>query len=183
MKNLSQLLRLQQVVSKIFLLFCTLWTSTLYAEIVKQDNNNFDLKFDVVVNAELNKLTSTFEQVSQWWHPDHTYSGKSENLYFDSEKQHCFCEKLEDGGFVRHLDWVFYQPGKVARFVGGLGPLQTVPVDGVLTFVFKSINQKQTQLTVTYAVSTSGDRLKGWSEPVNRVIGEQVSRLKQKAEE
>jgi len=155
--------------------------SGVNAKIVTEDLNNFDLRYEVKVNASLEKVTRTFENVGSWWHPDHTFSGDSKNLSFD-KKIHCFCESLADGGFVRHLDWVFYQPGQKARFVGGLGPLQTLPVDGVLTFYFKSESKGETRITVTYRVSSSGDRLKGWPKAVHQVLGEQVGRLKSQAE-
>ena len=43
-------------------------------------------------------------------------------------------EKLPDGGFVRHLQIVYYQPGKSLRLTGGLGPLQELGVHGSLVF-------------------------------------------------
>lgn len=174
----STLNRSSRALLLIFALFSSL---ALNAEVLNEGPNSFDLKFEVKVNAELSKLNSTFENINLWWHPDHTYSGKSENLTLDQNKN-CFCEKLEEGGFVKHLDWVFYQPGKKARFVGGLGPLQTVPVDGVLTFDFKVAEKSTSSLMVTYSVISSEDRLKGWSKAVDAVLGEQVKRLKNEAE-
>ena len=170
--------RLSRSLAITFALFSSL---ALNAEVLKESPNSFDLTYEVKVNAGLGKLTSTFENINSWWHPDHTYSGKSENLTLDRNRN-CFCEVLENGGFVKHLDWVFYQPGKKARFVGGLGPLQTVPVDGVLTFDFKVGEKNTSLLTVTYSVISSEERLKGWSSAVNNVLGEQIKRLKNEVE-
>lgn len=153
------------------------------AEIISSDANNFDLKFQVEIKTNPTKLKATFEKISSWWHPDHTYSGDSSNLYLDLKNEYCFCETLSDGGAVRHMEWVFYQPNKKARFVGGLGPLQSLPVNGVLEFNFKVLTENKMELTVSYVVASSGERLKGWDKPVNQVIAEQVSRLKSKAEE
>lgn len=173
--------RLPQGLLKVVGISVALFCTNASAKIVSEDLNNFDLRYEVKVNASLEKLTATFENVGTWWHPDHTFSGDSKNMSFD-KKSLCFCESLENGGFVRHLDWVFYQPGQKARFVGGLGPLQTLPVDGVLTFYFKSESKGESRLTVTYRVSSSGDRLKGWPKAVHQVLGEQVGRLKSQAE-
>ncbi|MCW9017643.1 MAG: hypothetical protein OQJ89_11800, partial [Kangiellaceae bacterium] len=150
--------------SKILLIFSLVLYSGVashfvQAEIVSSDANNFDLKFKVEIKASQDKLKSTFENISSWWHPDHTYSGDSNNLYLDLKSEHCFCEKLASGGSVRHMDWVFYQPNKKARFVGGLGPLQSLPVDGVLEFNFKALDKDKMELSVSYSVASSGDRL------------------------
>ena len=173
-----------KVLVKIFLgLVCWSVSYLSVAEVISSDANNFDLKFQVEINTTPTKLRSTFENISSWWHPDHTYSGDSNNLYLNLKTEYCFCEKLADGGAVRHLDWVFYQPNKKARFIGGLGPLQTLPVDGVLEFSFETLDKNKMALTVAYSVASSGDRLKGWDKPVNQVIAQQVARLKSKAEE
>ena len=46
-------------------------------------------------------------------------------------------EVLPDGGFVRHMDVVFHQPGKTLRMTGGLGPLQGMGVSGGNVFVYQ----------------------------------------------
>ncbi len=169
------------VLSCLFLFFCSFSISSVQAEIVKSDDNSFDLQFEFLIDADPTKVSKTFEQVSLWWHPSHTYSGDSNNLSFDKTKG-CFCETLENNGFVRHLEWAFYQPHVKARFLGGLGPLQSVPVDGVLTFDFSAKDKKQTMLKVSYLVTSRGEKLKGWAKAVNGVINEQLTRLKTEAE-
>jgi hypothetical protein len=39
----------------------------------------------------------------------------------------CFCEKLPDGGGVRHMEVAYLAPGKSLRLAGDLGPLQAWP--------------------------------------------------------
>src|SRR5262249_18796007 len=62
--------------------------------------------------------------VGSWWDPHHTYSGRSSNLTLTLRPGGCWCEKLEKGGFVRHLEVVLMIPEKTLRLTGGLGPLR-----------------------------------------------------------
>ncbi|TQV89719.1 ATPase [Aliikangiella coralliicola] len=166
------------------LFFCTFLFASQFsqAEIIAANENYFEVKFSSTVKAPVEKLNSTLVDIAKWWNPEHSYAGKSENLTLDLTKLHCFCEKFDGGGFVRHMDIGYFQPEKMLRLLGGLGPLQSLPVDGVLDFSIKSQSAESSLLTVTYKVSGVGVGLKNWAKPVHGVIGEQFSRLKQQAE-
>ena len=63
------------------------------------------------------------------------------------------------------------------RLQGGLGPLQELPVTGVLTFTMKAV-EGRTALTLNYRVSGPPDSgLEKWAAAVDRVLGEQAGRL------
>ena len=68
---------------------------------------------------------SIVDDVGLWWDSSHTFSGNAENLSIDDKAGGCFCENLENGGSVRHLEVVFVDPGKTLRMIGGLGPLSS----------------------------------------------------------
>src|ERR1700758_1050818 len=71
--------------------------------------------------------------LGSWWSPEHTYSGRSSNLTLTLRRGGCWCETLENGGFVRHLEVVLVIPEKTLRLTGGLGPLQGIGATGALT--------------------------------------------------
>ena len=121
---------------------------------------------------------SIVEDVGLWWDSAHTFSGNAENLSIDDKAGGCFCEKLENGGSVRHLEVVFVEPGKTLRMIGGLGPLQSMAVIGSMTW---SLSQTEigTNVKVTYCIGgyrTGG--LQKMAPLVDKVIFEQLTRLK-----
>lgn len=116
-------------------------------------------------------------EVSQWWDPSHTYSGNAENLYIKAVPGGCFCENLEGGGFVRHLEVVYTQPSKEIRFAGGLGPLQELGISGTMTFRIDEVAQGS-RLTLIYRVSGYLENgLQALAAPVDQVLGKQIERL------
>ena len=116
------------------------------------------------------------EDLAEWWDPNHSYSGKSENLSMDLDRA-CFLEKLEEGGFVRHMEIVYHQPGKLLRLTGGLGPLQRLGVSGTLDFKFEELNG-QTRITLSYVVAGSSlSGLQPIAPAIDGVLGNQLQRL------
>ncbi len=117
------------------------------------------------------------EDFSQWYDSSHSYGGVAENLTLDLQR-HAMLEQLPDGGFVRHMEIVFHQPGKVLRLTGGLGPLQGMGVSGALTFTFQPV-ESGTEIMLTYHVGGSSlanlDKIAG---PVDGVLTTQLQRLK-----
>jgi len=108
---------------------------------------------------------------------NHSYSLDAANLSIDLDRR-CMLELLPDGGFVRHLEVVFYQPGKSIRMTGGLGPLQGMGVYGALTFVFQPSPDvpEATQVTLTYNVSGADFMgLENIAAPVDTVLGMQLA--------
>ena len=58
---------------------------------------------------------------------------------------------LGDGQSVQHGHVVLLQPGRTLRLYANLGPLQELPVQGVLTFTM-AMQEKKTILRMTYRV-------------------------------
>ena len=81
-----------------------------------------------------------------------------------------------------HGQVVLVQPGRTLRVHANLGPLQELPVNGVLTFTI-AMQETKTILRVTYRVSGPPDAGLGKLAPlVDQVIGQQFKRLKSLAE-
>lgn len=121
-------------------------------------------------------------EISQWWHPDHTYSGAATNLSLDARAGGCFCE-IWDGSEVQHLQVVMARPPKMLRLTGGLGPLQGEAVAAVMDWALETRtenNAQVTQVNLHYRVNGyRPDGMASWSQPVDQVLGEQFKRLQQ----
>jgi uncharacterized protein YndB with AHSA1/START domain len=116
--------------------------------------------------------------IAEWWHPDHTYSGDARNLSIDLANTGCFCEKLAEGGIVRHMTVVLAIPGQLLRLSGGLGPLQELGAAGTLTWTFEK-SDAGTTIVMTYtAVGYDPQGLGSMAGAFDSVLGEQVKRLK-----
>ena len=153
------------------------------AEVVSQSENRFRVTHTLTVDAPPEAVfRAMHEDVSQWWSSDHTFSGDAANLSIELKPHGWFREELPGGGFTRHLEIVYVQPNRTIRFFGGLGPLQGMPVQGVMTW---SVRAKDggTELVFDYRVSGESDPpLSEVATAVDRVIGEQAAGLKKHCE-
>jgi hypothetical protein len=116
--------------------------------------------------------------VGDWWNSAHTFSGDAHALTIDNRVPGCFCERLPNLGTARHMEVVMAAPGEKLVMMGALGPLQTLAVTGAMTFLL-SPDAGGTKLVVTYAVGgyfPAG--LNTWAAPVDSVLTEQLTRLK-----
>jgi hypothetical protein len=90
----------------------------------------------------------------------------------------CWCEKLANGGGVRHMQVVRIMPGKMLVMVGGLGPLQSMAVTGAMRISLAPA-EGGTQLQVTYSVTgymPAG--MNSLAAPADGVLTEQFTRFK-----
>ncbi len=134
-----------------------------------------ELAADPVVAYE--GLTS---RVHEWWDAIHSYSGNAENFTLDARAGGCFCEALDNGGSVQHMQVVFASPGERLRMSGGLGPLQSMGIAGSMSFDLEPNESGGTTLRYRYAVGgfTTGG-LAGLAGAVDQVQLGQLQRLQQ----
>jgi len=149
------------------------------AEVIDSSPSGFTIKLVIAIQAPpADVYQRLIHNVGDWWNSAHTYSGDAHNLSIEEKPMGCFCEKLPGGGSVRHMEVAFLAPGKVLGLSGGLGPLQAMAVAGSLRFQI-SPAEGGSKLEVTYAV---GGYLKAgldtWAKPVDAVLLEQITRLK-----
>ena len=149
------------------------------AEVIDSSASGFTVKHSVRIAAPPAEVYRRMtEDVAHWWNSSHTFSGKAQNMSLDPRAGGCFCEKLGNGGSVQHMVVVYADPGKVIRLQGGIGPMQALAVAGSMTWTFTP-DGPGTKLEVTYGVGGySPHGLQGMSIAADRVLGEQVSRLK-----
>jgi hypothetical protein len=152
------------------------WAS---AEVLDSASNGFTVKTTLNIHAAADEVyLRLVRNVGDWWNPQHAYSHDSHNLSIEEKVNGCFCERLPDHGGVRHMEVVNLSPGKALVMNGALGPLQSLGATGSMSIAL-SPAEGGTKLEVTYAVSgylKAG--LNTWAAPVDSVVTEQFTRLK-----
>lgn len=141
--------------------------------------NGFTVKLEFNIQASPQDVYRRLvHNVGDWWNSMHTFSGDAHNLNIDDRASGCFCEKLADGGSVRHLEVVYADPGKKLVLSGALGPLQSIAATGSMTIQLAAAGEA-TRLGVVYTVTgylPAG--MNTWAAPVDSVLNEQFTRLK-----
>lgn len=151
---------------------------TVNAAVVDSTQLGFTVKHEKTVAPDAMTLYAVFcKEIGQWWDPDHTWSGKAENLYIQTYPGGGFGEQMESGKAVSHMRVIHVDPGKMLRMEGALGPLQQFAVTGVMTLEFKKAGDS-TYVSLTYTV---GGYIPGgaskFAAVVDQVIGNQFSRF------
>ena len=148
------------------------------AEVREIRENAFTIEATALTNASPAEVYRALGTVSEWWDPEHTWSGASKNLSLQLQAGGCFCEQLADGGSIQHGRVIYAQPGVVLRLDTPLGPLQEMPVTGILTFNLAS-QGSGTKITMTYRVAGGLTMESSKLAPiVDFVMGVQLGRLK-----
>jgi uncharacterized protein YndB with AHSA1/START domain len=148
------------------------------AEVKSVTTNGFEVVSVATIAAPADRIYAAFGEIGRWWSPSHTFSRDAANLTLELHAGGCFCERLKDGGSVQHLQVVYAAPGEGLRLRGALGPLQVEGVDGAIAWTLKP-TEGGTSLTQSYVVGgyiRSG--MEQWASRVDRVLDEQLQRLK-----
>ncbi len=148
-------------------------------EVTDSAANGFTVRITMVVKAPPPEVYDRLvHHVGDWWNSDHTFSGDAHNLSIEEKPMGCFCEKLANGGGVRHAEVILVSPGKSLVMSGMLGPLQKFGGSGTLSFVVTVVG-RDTKLDFIYAVGGYlPDGLNTWAGPANAMWTEQLNRLR-----
>ena len=160
------------------LLGLTIWlASPVSAELERASEYGFVSTHELLLAAPPQRAWRALTRdLPRWWNADHSYSGDARRFRLDARAGGCFCERLASGS-VEHLRVVFADAPRELRLSGGLGPLQTMAVNGSMVFQLEAAGEG-TRLRYRYAVS--GDPAAGLGElaaPVDRVQLDQLERL------
>ena len=167
-----------KIVSAMLTMLCLL-PVTSNAEVATATPTGFLVKRELAVAAPSAKVFTSLTEIGRWWNPEHTFSGDAHNLTIDLKAGGCFCERLANGGSVRHLEVAFYEPGRVLRMTGALGPLQANGLAGSLTLTVREAAPGNSVIAMSYSVGGfTVDGLDKMAGPVDFVLGEQLTRLK-----
>lgn len=146
--------------------------------VVSSQDGGFVVREEVDFAGNAATAWKRLVDIGSWWDPAHTYSGRSSNLSLTLQPGGCWCEKLDHGGFARHLDVVLVIPGKTLRLIGGLGPLQGMGATGALTFTLRSTSNTRTTVVAEYSVvGYSPGGLTSLAAAVDEVLAEQMKRF------
>jgi uncharacterized protein YndB with AHSA1/START domain len=152
------------------------------ADVVNVAANGFEVRETVHVAASTDKVYAALLMPAHWWNSEHTFSGNAANLSLEARAGGCWCESLPGGGSVEHLRVEYVAPGKVLRLRGALGPFQALAVEGVMTWSVKSAADGS-DVSVTYSIGGYiKDGVDDLSKAADRVLGEQIDRLKKSLE-
>jgi hypothetical protein len=140
------------------------------AEVVETGTQGFRLKAVYQVKAPPSQVYQAIGEIGRWWDPEHTYSGKSENLSLPLKAGACWCETLPGGGSVQHGAVVLAWPEKgMIRADAAFGPLQDEGVSGAVFFNMKP-KDGGTELTITYNVGGVRDYALKAAPVVDKVL-------------
>jgi hypothetical protein len=152
------------------------------AEVAAVSDHGFVSRHTADVNVAPEKAWAAMLLPAQWWSKDHTYSGDAASLSLQALVGGCFCERLPGkagapDGQVEHMRVIHAAPHAVLRMQGGLGPLQSEAVTGVLTVSFKRQGEG-TRITWEYVVGGYlRQPMKEMAPLVDAVLKEQFERL------
>jgi uncharacterized protein YndB with AHSA1/START domain len=156
-------------------------TAPAPALVTAATDNAFVVEHKLAIAAPPARVWDTLVHIGGWWEDAHSYSGDSANMTLDPRPGGCWCEKVGNGG-VEHMRVIYADPGSTLRLAGGLGPLQAMPVNGVLTIAIKPAGAGS-EVAVTYGVSGYMPGGLGAIAPqVDEVLGAQWAALKRAAE-
>jgi uncharacterized protein YndB with AHSA1/START domain len=150
------------------------------AEVREADAGGFTVSHVHKVMASPAAVWAALVQPARWWSKDHSWSGDAGNFSLDPRAGGCFCERWGTGpaaSGAEHGRIVFAAPGAQLRIVGALGPLQGEALTGTMTVTLKG-EGAATSVTIDYVVGGHARfPLKDIAPAVDRVIGEQATRL------
>ena len=167
----------------------TLAIAPAQAEVIETSETHFVTRHTVDIATDSKALWLKLIVPGEWWNDAHTWSADAKNMTLTPQAGGCFCERIpaKDGvrtfgleGSVQHMVVVQSVPYNVLRMRGGLGPLQSEPVDGVLTITMQDMKDKAGKIVGTRTVweyvvgGTMRFEIDTISKAVDGVIGQQA---------
>ncbi|MFV0643123.1 MAG: SRPBCC family protein [Sphingomonadaceae bacterium] len=153
-------MRVIRIVVLVLLPLFVLVPSWAQAEVIEKSDNGFVVQSTARVSAAPYIVWQALIAPGRWWSDGHTWSGDASNLYISAQGGGCFCELLPEDkeapagvrrGSAQHMVVLMADPPKALRMRGALGPLQSEPIDGVLTITLKP-DDGGTRILWEYAV-------------------------------
>lgn len=152
------------------------------AKVAATSESGFVSHNEALVAAAPEEAWAAMLSPADWWNGDHTYSGNSANITFAAVAGGCFCEAIPSAdaaapGQIEHMRVIYVAPFSTLRLTGGLGPLQSEAVTGVLTMTVAAEGEG-TKISWDYVVG--GYMRMGVAEVaplVDQAVGEQLTRL------
>ncbi|HEX5228500.1 MAG TPA: hypothetical protein VFW44_12350 [Bryobacteraceae bacterium] len=151
-----------------------------FAEVADVSDAGFSVKVEKTIQAPPVLVYARIVQnVGDWWNPKHTFTGNSHALSIDDKPLGCFCEGRTTGtGAIRHMEVINNEVGKTLVMTGALGPLQGLAVTATLSIQLSPAGDGTKLLAVYNVGGYQPHGLTSWAGPVDSVVTEQFTRLK-----
>ncbi len=148
------------------------------AELVAVAPGHFEVTHRAEAAATPEQVYAVLAQLPRWWHPQHSWSGDSGNMTLEPVAGGCWCERWGDGASAQHARVRQIIPGRLILFEAALGPLISLPVQGVFTLI-TSQTDGRTAVRMSYRVAGAPELgLDKIAPAVDQVLGVQFARLK-----
>jgi uncharacterized protein YndB with AHSA1/START domain len=148
------------------------------AEVLDATANGFTVRETAHIAAAPGKVYAALIAPADWWSSSHTFSGNAANMTFDARAGGSWCETLPNGGSALLMTVARVVPGKALVLRGGLGPFQTMAVEGVMVWSLTPVAGGTDVMLVNANGGYSKDGLDKISHVADMVMSEQLARLK-----
>ena len=155
------------------------------AEVTQAEADGFQIDLARTSTLEPADLFERAGTLSDWWSPEHTWSGSSENLYLTKLAPGGLWQEVWADGSVEHgrlIAFVSSDETRLMRFETALGPLQGMGVGAILTITVREDTDFDTpaKSVVTFRYLVTGAEfqdLSALAPAVDGVLSEQIDRL------
>jgi len=127
-----------------------------FSQVIFKSEHGFTIQIEQQANVDSKTAYQQFLKINEWWNAEHTYFGKSENLFIEPKANGCFCE-VEGDKQVLHMIVSYVEPNKEIRMIGGLGPLQMMGINGGMSWKFIDLGNNKSKIIHRYQVSGTID--------------------------
>lgn len=147
------------------------------ADVVSSSSSHYQLKHSAESSMPPAELWQRLANPQTWWHPDHTYSGDSNNLSLDTQAGGLWREDWQ-GNSVLHGSVLLAKENEMLRLDAPFGPLQEMGVSVVWT-ISLSPSESGGTLVVFDEIANGSDisKLDGLAPAVDFVKAEALRRL------
>ena len=125
-----------------------------HAEVISAAPDHFTLKLEAETELTPDEVWERLIVPADWWLPDHSFSGDSENLSLNPTPGGLWREDWDDGS-VWHGTVLQAQPGKVLRLSAPFGPLQDMAVTSIWTITLTPTESGGTLITFDHVTNGS----------------------------
>lgn len=151
-------------------------TAPAFADIVAASADHYTLKQEATSSLAPTALWDRLVVPATWWHPEHTYSGKSENLTLELTVGGLWREDWQ-GGAVLHGEVTHIVPGKKLQMIAPFGPLKDIAVTVIWTIDITAYEGGSKVVFTEIANGTSASKLDDLAPAVDYVKTEAITRL------
>ena len=166
---------LKQPLSAIALL-PAIFALPVHAELIAASDTHYRLSHSATTALSPDALWDRLIHPEQWWNPDHSYSGKAQNLSLDPQAGGLWREDW-DGGSVAHGTVVQVIDGKLLRLEAPFGPLQGVGAYVIWTIQIEAADSGSRVTFTEVASAPPGSALQKLAPAVDQVKAEAMERF------